>query len=79
MPEQIMWVQPPKTLLFVEIEGFWERSGGGRKIKIFKNAWEYFSQVGAVQISIFFRDYGNNDLNVPAPYIYIYTHKQLNH
>ena len=48
-----MWVQPPKTLLFCEIEGFRKMLGGGvEKLRCSQQKQEYVSQVGAVHISI---------------------------
>ena len=52
MAEQFMWVPASGSWVFVEIGGLRKMSGGGRKISIFKNVWDYFCQVGAVQISI---------------------------
>ena len=52
VPEQIMWVPGSESWLFVEIEGLRKMSCGGRQMSNFKNVWEYFCQVGAVQISI---------------------------
>ena len=48
-----MWVPGSGSWVFVEIEGLRKMLGGDRKMSIFKNVWEYFCQVGAVQISIF--------------------------
>ena len=53
VPEQIMWVRTPKTLLFVEIEGFRKMLGGVEQMLILKHVREYFCQVGGVQISMF--------------------------
>ena len=49
-----MWVPGSGSWVFGEIGGLREMSGGGRKMSIFKHVWEYFCQVGAVQISIFY-------------------------
>ena len=53
MAEQFMWVPGSGSWVFGEIGGLRKMSDGGRKLSIFKNVWEYFCQVGAVQISIF--------------------------
>ena len=47
MPEQIMWVQPPKTLLFVEIEGFRKMSSGGQQLRFSKMSGSIFPGRGS--------------------------------
>ena len=60
MAEQIMWVPAPESRLFGESQDFRKMSGGGRQMSIFKHVWEYFCQVGAVQISIFWHLFYEN-------------------
>ena len=52
MAEQFMWVPGSGSWVFVEIGGLRQMLGGDRQMSIFKNVWEYFCQVGTVQISI---------------------------
>ena len=47
-----MWVPGSGSWVFGEIGGLRKMSGGDREMLIFKYVWEYFCQVGAVQMSI---------------------------